>query len=167
MRTHQPGGRALPSAPRPRCPQARAGGAVKQRKPAANDDNASRTATTIEALLDIRRLAALPGHEAFTPPTGQAEAPFFSGLLERTSRSPRGASFAGELADHNPALLIGERQDVAHLLEQPAFVRVGRAAVVDDQGRPVGVVSLTDIQRTIRAARLRSSASDLSRLMPR
>jgi hypothetical protein len=46
---------------------------------AANDDNASRTATTIEALLDIRRLAALPGHEAFTQPTGQAEAPEIRG----------------------------------------------------------------------------------------
>jgi hypothetical protein len=59
VRTHPPGGRAaLPS--RPRCYQARAGGAVKQRKPAANHHNVSRTSRAIEALLDRRRLAALP-----------------------------------------------------------------------------------------------------------
>jgi CBS domain-containing protein len=87
--------------------------------------------------------------------------------LERTPRSRRGAALAGERADHDPALRIGEQEDVAHLLEQPAFARVGRAAVVDDDGRPVGVVSVTDIQRAIRAARLRDGASGPASLVPR
>ena len=42
----------------------------------------------------------------------------------------------------------------ARLLERPAFARVGRAVVVDEPGRPVGLVSITDVQRALRAARL-------------
>lgn len=87
--------------------------------------------------------------------------------LERTPRSRRGGVFASERADHDPALMIGDQEDVAHLLEQPAFARVGRAAVIDDDGRPVGVVSVTDIQRAIRAARLRDSASGPVSIVPR
>lgn len=87
--------------------------------------------------------------------------------LEKTSHSDRGAVFVEELADRDPALLIGEQEDVANLLEQPAFARVGRAAVVDDEGRPVGIVSLTDIQRAIRAARLHSTSSARTSLAPR
>ena len=86
--------------------------------------------------------------------------------IDRLERRPRGATFVEELTDRDPALLIGEQEDVAHLLEQPAFVRVGRAAVVDDQGRPVGIVSLTDIQRAIRAARLHNSTSGPANLVP-
>jgi Zn-dependent protease/predicted transcriptional regulator len=86
------------------------------------------------------------------------------GQLERT---PRSARFVDELADRDPALLIGEQDDVAELLEQPAFARVGRAAVLDDRGRPVGIVSLTDIQRAIRADPLRNSNSGPARLVPR
>lgn len=67
--------------------------------------------------------------------------------LQRTSPSRWAETSVAELADRGPALLIGEQQDVAHLLQQPAFVRIGRAAVIDEQGKPVGVVSLTDIER--------------------
>ena len=79
--------------------------------------------------------------------------------LERTPASRRSVTLAGERADRDPALLIGQREDVARLLQQPGFARVGRAAVIDDEGRPVGVVSLTDIQRTLRANRLRRPTS--------
>jgi hypothetical protein len=40
-----------------------------------------------------------------------------------------------------------------HLLEQPAFQHAGRVTVVDEVGQPIGVVSVTDIQRTIRSVR--------------
>ena len=40
------------------------------------------------------------------------------------------------------------------LLERPAFARVGRAVVVDERGRPVGLVSITDVKRALRASRL-------------
>jgi Zn-dependent protease len=59
---------------------------------------------------------------------------------------------AGERADRDPALLIGGHEKIAHLLDQPAFARVGRAAVIDQEGLPVGVVSVTDVERALRAA---------------
>ncbi|MGZ4372057.1 MAG: site-2 protease family protein [Gaiellaceae bacterium] len=87
--------------------------------------------------------------------------------IGQLERRPRGARFVDDVADRDPALLIGEQDDVAKLLEQRAFARVGRAAVLDDQRRPVGVVSLTDIQRAIRADRLRNGNSGATRLVPR
>jgi CBS domain-containing protein len=98
-----------------------------------------------------------------TDADGRAVGILSIGQLERR---PRSARFVDELADRDPALLIGEQEDVANL-EQPAFARVGRAAVIDDERRPVGIVSLTDIQRAIRAARLRNGTSAPARLVPR
>jgi Zn-dependent protease len=74
--------------------------------------------------------------------------------LEQTPRRRWPDALVGERADRDPGLLIRRRDDVAHLLQQPAFARVGRAAVIDEEQRPIGVVSLTDIERTLRAARL-------------
>ena len=78
--------------------------------------------------------------------------------LTKTPRSRWQVTLAGDLADRDPALLICGQEQVAHLLDQPAFVRIGRAAVIDHDGRPIGVVSLTDIERAIRAARLGNGA---------
>jgi Zn-dependent protease len=86
--------------------------------------------------------------------------------IAQLDRRPRSARFVDDLADRDPPLLVGEQDDVAELLEQPAFARVGRAAVVDDEGRPVGIVSLTDIQRAIRAAGLQNGTNDPARLVP-
>ena len=74
--------------------------------------------------------------------------------LERAPRSQWSEATAGDLADRDPALLVGEQEDVAHLLGEPAFARVGRAAVINRGGHPVGVVSITDVQRSIRARHL-------------
>ena len=101
-----------------------------------------------------------------TDNTGRAVAMLSIDQLKRTSPSRRVTMLARDRADPDPALLIGEREDVAHLLEQPAFVRAGRAAVVDDQGRPLGVISITDIQRSIRAAGLRNGTSGHAGLVP-
>ena len=79
--------------------------------------------------------------------------------LNATARSRWPATRAGERADRDPALLIGGQEKIAHFVDQPAFVRVGRAAVVDQGGRPVGVVSVTDIERALRASGLGNSAS--------
>jgi Zn-dependent protease/CBS domain-containing protein len=73
-----------------------------------------------------------------------------------------GASRAGvsptlsvaDAADHDPALLVAEDTDVVSLLERPAFASVGRAVVVDRRGKPVGLVSITDVQRAVSSARL-------------
>jgi CBS domain-containing protein len=74
--------------------------------------------------------------------------------LEKTPRSQWHDRLVGGLADRDPALLVEEHEDVATLLERPAFTRIGRATVIDASQRPIGIVSLTDIQRTIRATRL-------------
>ncbi|HTR89575.1 MAG TPA: site-2 protease family protein [Solirubrobacteraceae bacterium] len=81
------------------------------------------------------------------------------GLLEMSRLShltpaQRAASTVGEVADRDPALRIAADQDVALLLERPAFARVGRAVVVDERQVPVGLLSITDVQRALRAARL-------------
>lgn len=55
---------------------------------------------------------------------------------------------------------MSAEEDVAHLLERPAFARVGRALVVDEDGRPVGIVSITNVQRALRAARLAPHIDD-------
>ncbi len=80
--------------------------------------------------------------------------------LARTARGRWEQTSAGERAERDPALLIGEREDVAELLGRPAFARLGRAAVIDDAGRPLGVVSVTDVQRAIRASRLHDVTGD-------
>jgi Zn-dependent protease/predicted transcriptional regulator len=74
--------------------------------------------------------------------------------MEALTQRGQGARTLAELADHDPGLLVAADEDVARLLERPAFARVGRAVVVDDAGRPVGLVSITDVQRALRASRL-------------
>ena len=74
-------------------------------------------------------------------------------LESRTLRGHLEQTLA-ELAERDPELFLGEDEDVAQLLERPAFARVGRAVVLDEQGAPVGLVSITDVQRALRAARL-------------
>ena len=74
--------------------------------------------------------------------------------LDQASHSPRRVVSVADLAYRDPGLLVKEGEDVAQLLEEPAFARVGRATVVDGTGRPVGVVSITDIEREARARNL-------------
>jgi len=87
--------------------------------------------------------------------------------LSRTPRARWDTTSVGQRADHDPALLVGEREDVGQLLDQPAFARVGRAAVIDDEGRPIGVLSLTDIERAIRASHLGGPSSGATSLARR
>ena len=108
------------------------------------------------------RFTAFP----ITDATGRAVGMLSIDQLERTPDSKLARTFVAEIADRDPALLVHENEDIAHLLEQPAFARVGRAVVVDGEGGPLGVVSLTDIQRALRAARLHDD-SNSARPVPR
>jgi len=74
--------------------------------------------------------------------------------IEALTPAQREGRPVGEIAERDPSLLVREADDVAGLLEQPAFVRVGRAVVVDARGRPVGLLSITDVQRALRASAL-------------
>jgi len=73
--------------------------------------------------------------------------------VERVPPPRRAATTVREAAILDPELLIGEHQDVAELLERPAFQRVGRAVVRGDGGE-VGVISITDVNRALRAIEL-------------
>jgi Zn-dependent protease len=75
--------------------------------------------------------------------------------VERVPPAQRATTTVGEAATLDPELLIGEHQDVAELLERPAFQRVGRAVVHSDGGE-VGVISITDVNRALRAIELSS-----------
>jgi Zn-dependent protease/CBS domain-containing protein len=66
----------------------------------------------------------------------------------------RGTVTAIEAAQRDTGLLAGPAAPAVELLACPAFQRVGRAVVVDAGGRPLGVVSVTDVQRRLRAGGL-------------
>jgi Zn-dependent protease len=79
--------------------------------------------------------------------------------LEEVAVEERFRRSAAEVADRDPELAIEEDQDVAALLGRPAFARVGRATVLDSQRRPVGLVSISDVERALRARRLAKAKS--------
>jgi Zn-dependent protease/CBS domain-containing protein len=76
--------------------------------------------------------------------------------VARVPASHRGEVSVAEVAIDDPDLVVGEHQDVAELLERPAFQRVGRAVVRSDRGG-VGILSITDVNRALRALELASS----------
>jgi len=75
--------------------------------------------------------------------------------VERVPAERRAETTVREAAVSDPGLVVGEHQDVAELLEQPAFQRTGRAIV--DTERGLGIVSTTDVNRALRALELRSA----------
>jgi Zn-dependent protease/CBS domain-containing protein len=75
--------------------------------------------------------------------------------VERLPAGRRATASVGEVALTDRELMIDEHQDLAELLERPAFQRVGRAIVVTDRGQ-VGIVSITDVNRALRAFELAS-----------
>ena len=61
-----------------------------------------------------------------------------------------------------PGLLVGPQTIVTDLLQRPDFHRGGRAVAVDAAGRPVGLISIIDVQRHLRADALRPAAAAAS-----
>lgn len=64
-----------------------------------------------------------------------------------------------DVACLDPALLVNPQTPVIELLARPAFLPKGRVVVVDAARRPVGIVSITDIERRIRAGALLNERS--------
>lgn len=73
------------------------------------------------------------------------------GAVRSVPAPQRSGRMVREVAVGDRALLVSPGTPVAALVERPAFARTGRAVVVDDNERPVGVVSVTDVQRRLRA----------------
>lgn len=82
--------------------------------------------------------------------------------VERIPLARRSETLVREIAIRDPSLIVGEDEDVAELVERPAFQRVGRAVVVSD--RSVGIVSITEVDRVLRALDLagRRPAAELT-----
>ncbi len=75
------------------------------------------------------------------------------GQVERVPPGRRATTTVVEAAISDPDLIVGEHQDVAELLERPAFQRVGRAVVQAEDGR-LGILSITDVNAALRALEL-------------
>ncbi len=70
--------------------------------------------------------------------------------VEHVPSARRRSTTVGEVAFQDSDLVIDEHQDVAELLERPVFQRVGRAIVLTRSGE-VGILSITDVNRALRA----------------
>jgi Zn-dependent protease/CBS domain-containing protein len=75
--------------------------------------------------------------------------------VERVPAEQRAATRVEELVNADPGLVIDEGQDVAELVERPAFQRSGRAVVRTADGG-LGLISVTDVNRALRAIELAS-----------
>jgi CBS domain-containing protein len=73
--------------------------------------------------------------------------------IERVPAGRRATTPVREAAHIGPDLIVGEHEDVAELLERPSFQRVGRAVVTTERGG-VGILSITDVDRVLRALEL-------------
>jgi len=105
----------------------------------------------VERYFIRHRFSAFPMLEG-EPPIG-----LINGLaVEKVTVDRRATTTAGEVAVFDPELLIDEHHDIADLLERPAFRRLGRAIVLADDGR-LGILSITDVERALRALDLRSA----------
>lgn len=73
--------------------------------------------------------------------------------VERVPAERRARTTVRDVCLREPSLVVGESKDVAELLELPAFQRVGRAIVTTGDGG-VGILSITDVNRVLRALEL-------------
>ena len=82
--------------------------------------------------------------------------------VERVAADRRPSTAAAEVAFYEPELVVDEHQDVADLLERPAFQLVGRALVRTADGE-IGILSITDVNRALRARDLQKAAGARAR----
>jgi Zn-dependent protease len=73
--------------------------------------------------------------------------------IKRVPAAEQATTRVGEVAFYDPDLVVEETQDVAEMLDRPAFVRVGRAVVLARDGR-IGLLSISDVNRVLRALEL-------------
>jgi Zn-dependent protease len=78
------------------------------------------------------------------------------GAVSRVPEARRSETPVRAIVIDDPSLVVDEHQDVAELIERPAFQRVGRA-VVDIPGKEPGIVSITDVKQVMRALELASA----------
>ena len=109
-------------------------------------------ATSVEDAVRSHFLAAK--HPAFpVVEDGRVVGLVDTAAVERVPPQRRPSTSVGYIADKDPSLVVRDDQDVAEMLERPAFVRIGRAAVLTGDGR-IGLLSITDVNRVLQALEL-------------
>jgi CBS domain-containing protein len=78
--------------------------------------------------------------------------------VQAVAPGSRAGTRVSDIAVLDPDLIVGEHEDVASLIERPAFQRVGRAVVRTEDGG-IGIVSITDVKRVLRALELAGSGA--------
>ena len=96
------------------------------------------------------------GYTAFpvADPAGRPLGLLSLATVHRVPAAERSRVSVADLADRNPDLFVERDEDVAEVLGRPAFVRVGRAIVVGPSGEARGLLSITDVERALRATAL-------------
>lgn len=72
--------------------------------------------------------------------------------------TPDDRTLAGELAVRSRNVIVPSGAPAGALLDRQSFTRFGRAIIVEPDGRVCGIVSVTDIERRMRAADVAGAA---------
>ncbi len=116
--------------------------------PVVSIGSALSVADAVEGYFVAYRYTAFP----VTDPAGRAMGLLTATAVQRMSAYDRERHTALEAAETDPSLMVSADLDVASLLTRPAFLRVGRAVVIDASRIPIGLLSITDVQRALRAS---------------
>jgi CBS domain-containing protein len=121
----------------------------------------SRPAVTLPGALPLDQAAAVFGEHLYSGFPVVAEDGRAIGVLtidgvRAVPAHLRPDRVALDAAARSEELLVTPATPAIELLERPEFQEVGRAVVVDGDGRPLGVISMTDVQRRLRVAALRA-----------
>ena len=87
-------------------------------------------------------------------PDGRAVGLVTLAAVRMTPAPARRSVTVADVMVADPELLVAPALPAADLLRRPAFTRQGRAVVIGPDGHPVGLVSVTDLQRRLRAEQL-------------
>ena len=112
----------------------------------------STPAVTLDALMTLpeaREAIRRSGFATYPVVAPEGEA---LGLLEARRAAMSEAATVGQACERDHELIVSPQESAASLLERPAFLARGRAVVVDADRRPLGVVSITDLERRRQAS---------------
>lgn len=112
--------------------------------------------STLQAAIDGGFVAHLYGSFPVVDDAGLAVGLLPLRTVRATPAAERATKLVSEAMIADPELLIGRGTPVTDLLTEESFLRVGRAVVVDYDNRPIGLVSITDVQRRMQVDDLRT-----------
>lgn len=111
---------------------------------------------TLESAVDSGFVAHLYGALPVVDDTGRVIGLLSLRGVRAIPAARRSSVRAGDAVRAEPGLLISAETPITDLMGRPEFARIGRAVVVDHDERPLGIVSITDVQRRVRADDLRT-----------